>query len=125
MQQTIEKMVGRIVDNFHPEKVILFGSYARGNAGPDSDVDLLVVMSHKKSNFDTCVEIRGTLHGFGLAKDIVVVTPDEWQKYRTIAGSLIRTAHEEGKTLYERGSQSEIAWRARGPWPGNWRNNFQ
>jgi len=101
-QQKIQEMVHRIVENFHPERVVLFGSYARGTAGPDSDVDLLVVMQRKKSNVDTCVEIRGVLHGLGLAKDIVVATPNEWKKYSDIAGSLIRTAHEEGKTLYER-----------------------
>jgi predicted nucleotidyltransferase len=101
-QDKIQEMVHRIVENFHPEKVVLFGSYARGTAGVDSDVDLLVVMPLEKSNRETCVEIRGVLHGFGLAKDIIVTTPSEWESYRDIAGSLIRTAHEEGKTLYDR-----------------------
>jgi uncharacterized protein len=44
VQKAIEQMVRRIVEQFHPERVILFGSHARGDAGPDSDVDLLVVM---------------------------------------------------------------------------------
>ena len=101
-QGKIQEMVRRIVDNFSPEKVVLFGSYARGTADLDSDVDLLVVMPLKKSSRDTCVEIRGVLHGLGLAKDILVATPSEWKNYRDIAGSLIRTAHEEGKTLYDR-----------------------
>ncbi|SRR5258708_7266218 len=101
-QTKIQEMVRRIVDNFRPEKVVLFGSYARGTAGPDSDVDLMVVMPLTKSGRETCVEIRGVLHGLGLAKDIIVATPSEWERYRKIAGSLIRTAHEEGKTLYDR-----------------------
>lgn len=95
-------MVRRIVKNFHPDKVVLFGSYARGTAGPDSDVDLFVIMPLEKSNLETCVDIRGVLHGLGLSKDIIVATPIEWQKYRDIPGTLIRTAHEEGKTLYDR-----------------------
>src|SRR5437879_198141 len=99
-QNKIQEMVRRIVDNFRPEKIVLFGYYARGTAGPDRDGDLLVVMPVEKSNRETCVAIRGVLQGLGLAKDIIVATPSEWNRYRDIAGSLIRTAHEEGKTLY-------------------------
>jgi uncharacterized protein len=48
-EQKISEMVRRIVEGFHPDKIILFGSYARGAAGPDSDADLLVVMPVKGS----------------------------------------------------------------------------
>jgi uncharacterized protein len=101
-QRRIQEMVRRIVEDFHPERVVLFGSYARGTEGPDSDVDLLVVLPVLGKRLNLAVQIRGRLHGLGLAKDIVIATPEEWVKQRDIAGTLIRTVHEEGKTLYER-----------------------
>jgi len=101
-EKKVRVMVQRIVENFRPDKVVLFGSCARGTAGPDSDVDLLIIMPVTGKRRDLAVEIRGRLHGLGLAKDILVATPEEWEKYRDVAGTLIRTAHEEGKTLYER-----------------------
>lgn len=101
-QEIIQEMVRRIVAKFDPLQIILFGSYARGTAGPDSDVDLLVVMpidsSHKEKNLEISVE----LHAMGLAKDVFVVTPEEVRKYRDIVGTIIKTAVHEGKVLYER-----------------------
>ena len=101
-QEIIREMVRRIVEKFDPVQIILFGSYARGTAGPDSDVDRLVVMpinnSHKEKNLEVSLE----LHAMGLAKDVFVVTPEEVQKYRDIVGSIIKTAVHEGKVLYER-----------------------
>lgn len=100
----IQEMVRRIVEQFHPEKVILFGSYARGTAGPDSDVDLLVVMPFSGSKFEKEVEIRVTLRGLGIAKDVFVATPDQVERFRNIVGTLLRPALREGKVLYERES---------------------
>ncbi len=101
-QEKIQEMVRRIVAAFHPEKVVLFGSYARGTAGPDSDVDLLVVMPFSGKRRDLVVEIRGHLHGLGLAKDIVVSTPEEFIEDQSIAGTIPRAAYLEGKVLYDR-----------------------
>lgn len=71
-QGIIREMVDRIVRGFQPEQVILFGSYARGTETRDSDVDLLVVLPQiEGSRRKKCVDIRGALHGMGLAKDIV------------------------------------------------------
>lgn len=103
-QEKIQEMVRRIVEQFHPEKVILFGSHARGTAGPDSDVDLLVVMPISGSKFDKAVEIRIALRGLGIAKDVFVATPEEVERFREIIGTLIRPALREGKVLYERES---------------------
>ncbi|OGV90201.1 MAG: hypothetical protein A3K19_11495, partial [Lentisphaerae bacterium RIFOXYB12_FULL_65_16] len=75
-------MVDRIVARFQPEQVILFGSYARGQTGPDSDVDLLVVVSGTDSTRETCLRIRKALHDIRVPKDIVVDRPEEfaWRK---------------------------------------------
>lgn len=101
-QEIIHEMVRRIVEKFDPAQVILFGSYAHGTAGPDSDVDLLVVMPFTGSQVDQCVEVRIALSGMGLAKDIFVATPEEVQKYQDIVGSIIQTAVHGGKVLYAR-----------------------
>ncbi|MBI5855485.1 MAG: nucleotidyltransferase domain-containing protein [Nitrospirae bacterium] len=102
VQATIAEMVNRIVQRFHPERIILFGSHARGAAGPDSDVDLLVVMHPNGSKRALAVEIYGLLAGMGVPKDVMVVTPEEFEAYRDAPGTVIRTACQEGKVLYER-----------------------
>lgn len=99
---TIQEMVRRIVEQFHPDKVILFGSYARGTAGPDSDVDLLVVMPVKGSIREKRLEIRMALHAIGMAKDVALFTPDQVVRYKDIVGTILYPAFREGKVLYER-----------------------
>ena len=103
-QDIITEMVQRIVDGFSPQKIILFGSHARGLAGPDSDVGLLVVMAVDGSKRQQRVAIRSGLNSMGLAKDIMVATPDEMGRYQNLPGTLIRSAVREGKVLYERPS---------------------
>jgi predicted nucleotidyltransferase len=101
-EEKIRQMVQRIVDRFHPERIILFGSYARGNAGPDSDVDLLVVMPLAGSRREQAIDIRVALAGMGLPKDVIVVTPEEVERDRDVVGTVIYPALREGKVLYER-----------------------
>ncbi len=98
----IDKMAARIVKRFHPEQIILFGSHARGDAGPDSDVDLLVVMPVEKSKREKAVEIEVALHGFGLPKDIIVSTPEEFAWRKEVIGTIEYPAAHEGKVLYAR-----------------------
>jgi predicted nucleotidyltransferase len=93
-------MVGRIVQRFGPEKVILFGSYARGDAGPDSDVDLLVVMPLAGSKRDRQIEIRAALRDFNLPKDVIVTTPEDFAWRSEIPGTIERPAAREGIVLY-------------------------
>jgi uncharacterized protein len=99
-QPEIEIMVRRIVRRFRPEKIILFGSYARGEAGPDSDVDLLVVMPVSGSKREKAVEIGVALHGIRIPKDIIVTTPEEFEWRKEIVGTIERPAALEGKVLY-------------------------
>lgn len=98
----IQQMVRRIVSRFHPESIILFGSHARGDAGPDSDVDLLVVMPFFGSKLEKQLEIRLALKGIQIPKDIVVTTPEEFQWRKEIPGTIERPAAREGKVLYAR-----------------------
>lgn len=93
-------MVKRIGERFHPERIILLGPHARGSAGPDSDVDLLVVMPVDGSRREKQIEIRGVLHDIPVSKDIIVVRPEDfaWRKY--YVGTIERPADREGKLLY-------------------------
>lgn len=93
-------MVQRIVDRFHPDRVLLFGSHARGDARPDSDVDLLVVMPVQGSKRAAQLQVRLALHDIRLPKDVIVVTPDQFERQRDIPGTIVRPAFLEGKVLY-------------------------
>jgi predicted nucleotidyltransferase len=97
----IDEAVQRIVDRFHPVKIILFGSYARGAAGPDSDVDLLVVMEVKDSKRRQAVEIDLALSDRTFPLDLIVVTPEEFEKYRDTVGHIVYPAVREGRVLYD------------------------
>lgn len=101
-EQTITEAVRRIVERFSPEQIILFGSYARGTAGPDSDADFLVVMPVTGSKRRKAVEIDLALAEIGMPKDIIVVTPEEVERYRNVVGTIIYPALREGKVLYDR-----------------------
>ncbi len=98
----IAEMVRRIVEHLRPERVILFGSYATGLQGPGSDVDLLVIARMKGAKRPKEVELYRLLAGMGLPKDIVIVTPDDVEEYRHVPGTIIQSALQQGKVLYER-----------------------
>ena len=98
----IQRMVRQIVSRFHPERIILFGSHARGDAGPDSDVDLLVVMPFFGSKLEKQMEIRLALRNIQIPKDIVVTTPEDFHWRKEIPGTIERPAAREGKVLYAR-----------------------
>jgi len=95
-------MVQRLVERFAPEQIILFGSHARGDAGPDSDVDLLVIMPVTGSKRAKQIEMRVALHDIRVPKDILLVTPEEVARRRDIVGTIVRPALQEGRVLYVR-----------------------
>ena len=96
----IDELVRRIVEVVHPLRIILFGSAARGEMGPNSDIDVLVVMPDGVHRRRTAQEIYRHLWGFGFAKDILVVTESDIQEYRSNPHMIIKNALEEGKELY-------------------------
>jgi predicted nucleotidyltransferase len=98
----IQQMVERIVAQFHPEKIILFGSHARGDGTADSDVDLLIVMPVEGSKRAKQREIRAALHDVRVPKDIIVSRPEEFLWRKDIVGTIERPAAHEGRILYAR-----------------------
>ncbi|MGH8725874.1 MAG: nucleotidyltransferase domain-containing protein [Burkholderiales bacterium] len=102
VKKLIKRIVQRVVRQFAPERIILFGSHGRGDAGPDSDVDLLIVMPVAGSRREKAVEIGVALDDIRLPKDIIVTTPEDFEWRKQIAGTIERPAAREGKVLYAR-----------------------
>jgi predicted nucleotidyltransferase len=98
----IDRMVKRIVKRFHPEKIILFGSHARGDAGPDSDIDLLVVMPVAGSVWEKALEIKLALPHRFIPVDVIVTTPEDFAWRKDIVGTIEWPATREGKVMYAR-----------------------
>jgi len=98
-EEILREIVRRIVQVARPEKIILFGSAVRGEMGPDSDIDLLVIKSgvHRRN---LTKAIYQHLFGVGQAVDIVVVTPEDVERYGDCPGLVIAHALREGKVLY-------------------------
>ena len=96
----IQQMVSRIVTQFHPEKIILFGSHARGDGTADSDVDLLIIMPVEGSKRAKQLEIRAAVRDVRVPKDIIVSRPEEFQWRKDIVGTIERPAAREGRILY-------------------------
>lgn len=98
----IDEMVERIVREFNPEKIILFGSHARGDANELSDVDLLIVMPDGTDRKESAIAAMRALGDLPVAKDIVVTTPDEISRRGGLVGTVLRPALREGRILFER-----------------------
>jgi predicted nucleotidyltransferase len=100
-EQSIRELCHRIVQEFQPERVILFGSYASGTPTPDSDVDLLVILPFEGKNFRKSLEILNrTNPQFPL--DLLARRPDDTERRYREGDPLIREALDHGKVLYER-----------------------
>ena len=98
------EMVERIVQQFHPQQVVLFGSHARGTADASSDIDLLVVLPMRGSRRAKRLQMQRAIFDLGISTDTlrVVATPREIRRQRAVVGTLARTALNEGKVLYAR-----------------------
>ena len=98
-QDKLDLIIRRIVEVAKPEKIILFGSAARGAMGPNSDVDLLVIKSGA-NRLDLMGEIYRNLHGVGEPVDVIVATPEDVERYRNSFALGIYPALREGKVVY-------------------------
>jgi predicted nucleotidyltransferase len=92
----------KIVENFSPEKIILFGSSARGTQTKDSDIDLLVIMDSKQRPAKRSMEISKACRPKFISMDIIVRTPEEIKNRLQIGDYFIKEILEKGKVLYAR-----------------------
>jgi len=100
-EETLKKATQRLAESFNPKKIILFGSQAKGMADKHSDVDLLVICSIRGNRRTLMVAMDRALRGLGFARDIFVLTPEEFERDRHIPGTVARPAWQEGKVIYE------------------------
>lgn len=99
--RVLDQVTRRLVERFRPTQIILFGSQARGTADHHSDVDLLVVCPVSGRKRDLMVAMDRALGGLGIARDIIVLTPEEFERDRRIPGTVARPAWLEGRVLHD------------------------
>jgi predicted nucleotidyltransferase len=98
----LDEIVKKIVEQFHPDKIILFGSYARNEYTEDSDFDILVVMPVENHQRRKANEIDLALADRTVPMDVIVVTPEQYNRQKDLIGTIIYQAAREGRVIYER-----------------------
>lgn len=103
-EKTIQQAVARLVAAANPSKVILFGSYARGDATEDSDLDLMVIEREVANKFDEMVRLRQTLRPLRIPVDVLVYSQNYVDEWGHLPGTALYWALHEGKVLHEVGA---------------------
>lgn len=98
---TLSNMVEKMRLAGSPEKIVLFGSRARGDDNTDSDIDLLVVEHSSLPRYKRAARYRKAVAGMFIAKDIVVWSPDEIEEWKNVPNAFITTILREGRVIYE------------------------
>jgi len=96
----LDEIVRRIVEVARPDRIILFGSAARGQMGKDSDLDLLVIKSGVPHRRKLAQQIRLRMFGVGVPMDIVVVSPEDIEAFKGKVGTIIGSVVQEGEVIY-------------------------
>jgi predicted nucleotidyltransferase len=104
--ELIDVIVRRIVETAQPDKIILFGSRARGDARPNSDFDVLVIKESSEPRYRRSVPLYVALADVPAEVEVVVYTPEEIDEWRQVSQAFVTTAVREGTTIYERPSRT-------------------
>jgi predicted nucleotidyltransferase len=102
--EVIREIVERIKNRFHPEKIILFGSHASGNASEESDLDLLIVAETDLPTRERFPAVSRLLGDYPAAFDVIFKTPEEYERTRTVVNHIVYFADKYGRVVYERGN---------------------
>jgi predicted nucleotidyltransferase len=100
-QTVLREIVRRICREVRPQKIVLFGSRARGTARPDSDYDILIIQDTRLPWDRRCREVSGAMTDIPAEVEIVVYTPREVREWSTASRAFVTTALREGRVLYE------------------------
>ena len=101
-QPPVDQIVEKIVEACHPRRVVVFGSRARDEAGPESDLDLFVEMESDKPPRERVRAVDDLFGPRRWSMDLIVCTPEEVEGAKNLVGTLLYTIEREGKVLYER-----------------------
>ena len=98
--KAVQDFCQEVVEKFHPEKIILFGSYAYGEPTPDSDIDLLVILPLEGEPVDKAIEIRLAID-YRFPLDLLVRSPEHLQQRIEMGDFFIQEILQKGRVLYE------------------------
>ncbi len=103
LREWVPEIVAELVESFHPLRVILFGSVARGDDGPDSDIDMLVVLPevHRARRVDLMAALQAAISA-PVSVELFPTDPDEFARRRDVIGSFVYWPAREGEVVYER-----------------------
>ncbi len=101
-ERYLPEITRRILEISDPEKIILFGSFARGDPDYDSDIDLLVIIKNVTSPREESNRLRRALRGLLVPVDLIVATPEQVNRHKDTIGLIYQPALKEGEVLYER-----------------------
>ena len=97
----VDEVISTVANTFHPQKIIIFGSVASGTAHSDSDIDLLVIMETDKKEPYRSVPVAISVGHIFIDKDIIVITPQEYESRKNDEKSMIYQIDKTGKVAYE------------------------
>lgn len=101
VEALIQDATKRLIEAAHPQRIILFGSYARGDFDPGSDLDFLVVLPTVHDRFAETVRLYGVLRHLGIPVDIVLYSADQVEERKHLRGTMLYHALNEGRVLYD------------------------
>jgi predicted nucleotidyltransferase len=101
-EETIKKAVARLVEVARPQKIYLFGFYARGDAREQSDLDFFVVEKALKSRREEMVRLHDAIRPMRIPVDILVISEDAYAEWADVQGTVIYKAKTEGRLCYEK-----------------------
>jgi len=102
MDRLVESVTRSIAEGIQPEKIILFGSRARGDADPESDIDLLLICKDFTSRRDLKLRVRDLFAWPDFSMDLFVLTPEEFERQKDVVSTVGRIASREGVVCYDR-----------------------
>jgi predicted nucleotidyltransferase len=99
-EQTVQQIVARIVAEAQPSRVILFGSYGRGDADPGSDLDIMVIKPRVSNRYEEMIRLRQVVGSIGVGIDLLVYSEAEYERRSQVPGTVLYWARKEGRPLY-------------------------
>lgn len=100
-EPTLQQVVKRVVATAQPSRIILFGSYGRGDADEGSDLDLMVVLPKAPDKYNEMIRLHKAVGSVGVGVDVLVYSEEEFQRRSQVPGTVLYWARKEGRQLYE------------------------
>jgi predicted nucleotidyltransferase len=100
-EKTLQEVVQRIIVVAHPSRVILFGSYGRGDADAGSDLDVMVIKPHVTDQYGDMIRLHKAIGDIGVGVDVLVYSDKEFQRRSQVPGTVLYWARKEGRAVYE------------------------